>query len=205
MPRHDQVGRVVVALALHEARVEIRERRVEVAHAFREHLEFLARAPLDECAHDEVIDDLLTPPFAHRLHHAGNPRALARDGERDAALAQKLEHEFKVLELFNGDGVELGQRAEQFLVFFEIQRGGRRFSLQMRMIHEHRREVGADLRQPEIRNLFTPEQHATHQSPSGGAGARAQLGYGLLLHRLREKAPNRLHLAAVDAVAIRHV
>ena len=88
VPRHEQVGRVVVALASHEAGVEIGERRVEVAQAGGEDLEFLSAPALDQRQHGEVVDDLLAPAFAHGLHHAADPRAALRIGEGDAALRE---------------------------------------------------------------------------------------------------------------------
>ncbi len=48
LPGHDEVAGVVVAFALHEAGVEIGERRVEIADAVGQDLEFLAASSLDE-------------------------------------------------------------------------------------------------------------------------------------------------------------
>ena len=47
MAGHDEISGVVVPLALNETRVEIRERRVEIADAFGEDLEFLATPAFD--------------------------------------------------------------------------------------------------------------------------------------------------------------
>src|SRR5260221_14569430 len=65
VPGHDEITRVMIALALDEARVEIGERRVDVAHAFSKDLELLATAPFDERADDEGIDDLVFPSLAN--------------------------------------------------------------------------------------------------------------------------------------------
>jgi hypothetical protein len=156
---HDEVGGVVVAFALDEAGVEIGELGIEIADGVGEDLELFARTPLDEGADDEVIDDLVFAAFADGLHHAGDPWAALWTGEGNAALAQKAEDEFEVLEFFDGDGVQLRDRVVEFDVFFEVEGGRGGFALEMGVIDEDRAEIGADLGQPGAGNLFTPEEH----------------------------------------------
>ena len=70
---HDQVGRVVVALAFHQAGVKVGEPGVQIAHPFGQNLELFAAAALDECAHDQMVDDLLVRQEATRRGIAVNP------------------------------------------------------------------------------------------------------------------------------------
>ena len=100
----------------------------------------------------------MPPALAHRVHHAGNPRAALRPGEGNPAPAQKTEHELEVLELFDRDLVQLRDVAMQLHILLEVQRGSGGLPLQMRVIHQHRGKAGADFLEPGGRRLFTPKQ-----------------------------------------------
>src|SRR5256885_6753485 len=63
-PRHEKVGRVVVALRLDEARVKLREFRIPGAEFAGKDLKLFAAPPFDQRAADQVVDDLL--PLAIR-------------------------------------------------------------------------------------------------------------------------------------------
>lgn len=178
---HDEVGCVVVALALDEAGVEIGKCGVEVADGGGEDLEFLAGAALDEGADDKMVDDLMPAAFADGLHHAGNPWALACAGERDAALAEEAEDDFEVLEFLDGDRVKLGDARVELVVFLEVEGGGGGFSLEVGVVNEDGGEAGADFRKPVVGYFLAPKEHA---GTVRRKKADAKAGHSLLISRL---------------------
>ena len=93
---HEEVSRVMIALRLDEAGVEGGEFRVVRRECASEDLKLLAAPAFDECATDEVVNDLHPHAFAHRVHETGNPRAGVRLGEGDAAPLEQREHELEL-------------------------------------------------------------------------------------------------------------
>ena len=130
-----------------------------------------------------MVDDLRSLPASHRLHQAGNPRAGIRLAEGNATAIEQVEHELKVLQFLDSNGVEFCHAWIEITVFLQVERRGGRFAFQVRVVDEHGREVGQDLRQPIRRDLFAEQQHASVVFWAASARQAAKLGLRLLLVR----------------------
>ena len=73
-----------------------------------------------------------------------------------AAFFEKTQDEFKMLKLFDGDGVQLPNFRKKQPKFLQINRGSCRFSFEMRVIDQHGRHVAQNFREPIGWNFFTP-------------------------------------------------
>ena len=151
---HQDVGGIVVAFGFDETGVETGELGIGGLQGRGKHLEFFATASLNEAATDEVINDLAVLTWANGFHETGDPGTRIRLSERNAAAFEKVEHEFEMLQFFDGNGVEFFDAREQVAKFFEVERTGGGFALEMGVVHENRRQIRQDFRQPVGRNLF---------------------------------------------------
>lgn len=70
---HEQISGVVISFGLNEAGVETGELWIAISEGFRENLKFFATTALDQCATDQMIDDLNALPFANGAHQARDP------------------------------------------------------------------------------------------------------------------------------------
>src|SRR5678816_2555150 len=114
MPCHCQVGRVMVSFGLNEVSVERRQLGIEITDRPGEDLELFAASPLDERTGNKMIDDLLAPPFADCAHQPCDPRTADGWAERNAAFAKQLQDASKMLQLLDGDRIELIHVSGQF-------------------------------------------------------------------------------------------
>src|SRR5438034_1053480 len=110
-------------------------------------VEELNAIAIEELQHFQLVLNL--------LKQRGNPRAGIGLAKRNAALLEQIEHELKVLEFFNGDGVEFFDAREQIAIFFEIQSAGSGLAFEMGMIHQDGWQVGQNFGQPVGRDFFS--------------------------------------------------
>ena len=99
--------------------------RIDRLQLLRQHLEFLTAAPLNKRTTYEMVDDLFPPSFSYFLHEAANPRAdTGRPQENSAALKQ-VEHQVKVFQFLDGNGIQPAHATVELTVFHQAQsRGG---------------------------------------------------------------------------------
>ena len=115
--------------------------------------------------------------------------------EGNAASFEQIEHELKMLQFLNGNGVELFDPRVEVVVFFQSQRGGRRLAFEVRVVHENGRDVRQHLRQPVRRNLFAEQEHKLsfnlgRRGASGKTHSPAGAGQsGLGQRRSRDPSP----------------
>src|SRR2546421_12871090 len=69
-----------------------------------------------------------------------------------------------MLQLFDGNRVQLLDPVKQVMVLLEVERAGSGFALQMGVVHQNRWKVSQDLWQPIGRNLLTKQQHRRFKS-----------------------------------------
>ena len=102
----------------------------------------------DRRATNEVIDYLMSLAIANGAHQTRNPRAGVRLAKGDGALPEEIEHQLKMLEFLDGNGVEFIDPPKEVAIFFEGQRGGGGLAFQMRVVHQDRRQVAQHFGQP---------------------------------------------------------
>src|SRR5690349_10156177 len=64
-----------------------------------------------------------------------------------------------MLKLLDGDRVEVLDAVIQIAILLEIERGGGRLAFEMRVVHQHGRQIRLHLRQPLWPDLFTKQKH----------------------------------------------
>lgn len=157
--RHQKIRRIMVPFGFNQARVKIGQLLVHGREGSGEDLEFLTTPAFDQRTTNQMINHLVARAVANRAHQAGDPRARARLGKTNAAPLQKTQDELEMLQLLDGDGVQLIDALEEFMIFFE--RDGRRGGLafEVRMVDEDFRQIAHDFGQPIRRNFFAEQKH----------------------------------------------
>jgi hypothetical protein len=155
----DEVGGVMIPFAFDERGVEGCESGIEVCDGLGEDLELLAASAFDEGARDEVVDDLMAPPFSDLGHHGADPGALDGGGKGYVAFSEQIEDLVEVLEFLDGDAVEFAGGVAEFDVFLEVDGGGGGFAFEVGVIDEDTVELLPNVFQPSVREFSAPEEH----------------------------------------------
>src|SRR5207247_7528813 len=108
----------MVALGFNETAVECRQFGINGGQFAREDLEFFTASAFDQRTADQVVNDLETLAITHSTHQAGDPRTGIRLSEWDSTSLEQIQHQLKMLQLFNGDRVQLAHTRKQIPVFF---------------------------------------------------------------------------------------
>ncbi|MFT5028616.1 MAG: hypothetical protein ACI9VS_001044, partial [Candidatus Binatia bacterium] len=117
-------------------------------------------AAFHQSATNQVIDELSVAALAHAFHDSRDPLAGHCGAEGNAAFSHVSEDQFKMLELFDGDGVELAGALVELGVTLKRQRRCGRLAFEMSVVEQDGRQVVQHLRQPVGRDLFMKQKHA---------------------------------------------
>src|SRR5437762_956532 len=97
----------MVPFGFNKTGVESRQSFVDGLKCICEYLKFFATTAFDQSAADQVIDGLMPLTIANGAHQTADPRARIWLAESNTTLFKQIEHELEMLQLFDGDGVQL--------------------------------------------------------------------------------------------------